>query len=146
MNTWAIAIIPLVGVALGATLQFRLSRAAAREQHAESLRSQACSDYLRAVAAAAHLRSDEDLRDAHRDAPDAKSRIAVYGSADTISALSRFEEAGGVLVDGPAVEAFVTLVASMRPSGDSVPTRDLKTILLGTDQLHNVADDAPRRS
>lgn len=132
MNTWAIAILPLVGVALGATLQSWLSRAAARELHAESLRSQACSDYLRAVAAAGHLRTDEDLRDAHRNAADAKSRIAVYGSAETVTALSRFEEAGAIINDGPGAEAFIALVASMRPARGAVPARDLKTILLGT--------------
>lgn len=72
MNDWAIAILPLLGVMLGAALQFWLSRAAEREKHTEGLRSQAYADYLRAVAAAAHLRSDEDLRDAHRDAADGR--------------------------------------------------------------------------
>lgn len=45
-----------------------LSRAADREKQAAILQSQAYADYLRAVAASAHLRSDEDLRDAHRNA------------------------------------------------------------------------------
>ena len=91
-----IAALPLTGVVLGATLQFWLVRAATREQHAVTLRSQAYADYLRAVAASGHLRSDDDLRNAHRDAADAKARIAVYGSTDFIKALSRFEEAGAV--------------------------------------------------
>jgi hypothetical protein len=69
-------------------LEFWLTRSAAREQHSDTLRSQAYADYLRAVAAAGHLRADEDLRDAHRDAADAKARIAVYGTAEAIKALS----------------------------------------------------------
>lgn len=81
MNDWMIAILPVLGVILGAALQFWFSRTAEREKHAATLQSQAYADYLRAVAAAGHLRSDEDLRDAHRDAADAKARIAVYGSA-----------------------------------------------------------------
>src|SRR5713226_1408460 len=113
MNTWALALLPLVGVVLGAGLQFLLSRAATREQHAVTLRFQAYADYLRAVAAAGHLRSDEDLRDAHRDAADAKARIAVYGSTEVIKALSRFEEAGAVLSDGPSGRAFVSIVSAM---------------------------------
>ena len=76
MDKWAIAIFSLVGVVVGAVLQFWLSRTAQREKHAANLRSQAYADYLRAVAAAAHLRSDEDLRDAHREAADAKARLA----------------------------------------------------------------------
>jgi hypothetical protein len=130
MNAWAIAILPLVGVLLGAGLQFWLSRAAAREQHSATLRSQAYADYLRAVAAAGHLRSDEDLRDALRDAADAKARIAIYGGNEVIKALSRFEEAGAVLSDEPAAKAFVSLVSAMR-SGAAVPDHELELLLLG---------------
>src|SRR5439155_20088379 len=93
---------------------FWLTRAAERNKHAETLQSQAYADYLRAVAAAAHLRCDEDLRNAHRDAADAKARIAVYGGAAVIAALARFEDAGAVITRGPAADAFVSLVSSMR--------------------------------
>jgi len=99
MNTWAVALLPLVGVVLGAGLQFLLSRAATREQRAATLRSKAYADYLRAEAASGHLRSDEDLRDAHRDAADAKARIAIYGTTDVVRALPRFEEVGAMLSD-----------------------------------------------
>jgi len=132
MSDWSIAITPLLGVVLGAALQFWLSRQADREKHSEVLRSQAYADYLRAVAAAGHLRSDEDLRDAHRDAADAKARIAAYGSASVISALARFEETGAVLTNGPPAAAFASLVSSMRPSGATVAERDLRLVLLGS--------------
>lgn len=145
MDTWAIATLPLVGVVLGAVLQFWLTRSAAREQHGDTLRSQAYADYLRAVAAAGHLRSDEDLRDAHRDAADAKARIAVYGTAEVIKALSRFEEAGAVITGGPAARAFVALVSSMRPSGGAVPDRELELLLLGTAQQGDAPVGASRR-
>jgi hypothetical protein len=122
MRDWAIAILPLLGVTLGATLQFWFTRAAEREKHTGSLRSQAYADYLRAVAAAGHLRSDEDLRDAHRDAADAKARIAVYGTPSVISALARFEETGAVLTDGPSASAFVSLVSACGPAKRLSPT------------------------
>lgn len=145
METWAIVVLPLVGVVLGAALQFWLSRATAREHRAETLRSQAYADYLRAVAAAGHLRSDEDLRDALRDAADAKARIAVYGTAEVIEALSRFEEAGAILSDGPGARAFVSLVSVMRPAGGDVPNHELELLLLGTAQQGDAADGASRR-
>lgn len=130
MDTWAIAILPLVGVVLGAALQFWLSRAVEREKHADALRTQAYADYLRAVAAAGHLRSDEDLRDAHRDAADAKARIAVHGTTPVIEALARFEDVGAVLSNDRSGRAFISLVSSMR-SGDKVADRDLEVVLLG---------------
>jgi len=135
MSTWAIAILPLVGVALGAALQFLFSRAAERDRQSNSLRSQAYADYLRAVSAAAHLRSDEDLRDAHRNAAEAKARIAVYGSASVLKALARFEETGAVIGDGPSKRAFISLVSTMRNGGSAVPEHELELILLGTGQL-----------
>ncbi|HKG61537.1 MAG TPA: hypothetical protein VKB05_17385 [Pyrinomonadaceae bacterium] len=125
MNAWTLAILPLIGVVLGAGLQFLLTRATAREQQTTTLRFQAYADYLRAVAMAGHLRSDEDLRGAHRDAADAKARIAVYGTVDVIKAMARFEEFGAVLSDGPASRAFVSLVSAMRPKSGDVSEHEL---------------------
>lgn len=56
MSDWAIAILPLLGVLLGAALQFWVSRASDQQKHTEDLRSQAYADYLRAVAAAECVR------------------------------------------------------------------------------------------
>lgn len=136
MDNWAMAILPLLGVVLGAALQFWVSRATDREKHAETLRSQAYADYLRAVAAAAYLRSDEDLRDAHRDAADAKARMAIYGSASVIKALSRFEDVGAVIADEPSAQAFIRLVSSMRSGGSAVANGDLELVLLGPRRRH----------
>lgn len=134
MHPLAVAFLPLVGVVLGAILQSRLSRAAARETQAGNLRAQSYADYLRAVAAAGHLRSDDDLRNALRDAADAKARIAIFGSSEVIVALSQFEQAGANL-SGPAAPAFISLVASMR-AGNAVvvPESDLRWVLLGPSQ------------
>jgi hypothetical protein len=144
MDSWAIAFFPLVGVVLGALLQFWLSRAAEREKHGDTLRTQAYADYLRAVAAAAHLRTEQDLRGAFRDAADAKARIAVYGSAPVIKALARFEEAGAVLTGDRSSRAFVELVSSMRPGSSALPDRDLEIVLLGTSG-HEVKPHGPPR-
>jgi len=131
MNAWTLAILPLIGVVLGGGLQFLLTRATASEQQTATLRSQAYADYLRAVSMAGHLRSDQDLRDAHRDAADAKARIAVYGTVDVIKAMARFEEFGAVLSDGPASRAFVCLVSAMRAKSGDVSEHELELLLLG---------------
>lgn len=145
MTNLTIAILPLVGVVLGATLQFWLSRTADREKNADALRSQAYADYLRAVAVAGHLRSDQDLRDAHLDAADAKARIAIYGSAQVINALSRFEEAGAVITEGPSAQAFVSVVSSMRADSNAVTNRELEILLLGTSQRDDTSRSASCR-
>jgi hypothetical protein len=131
MNEWVTVLLSLSGVALGAGLQFASSRAAERAKHGEELQAQAYADFLRAVAAAGHLRSDADLRDAHRDAADAKARIAVYGSVPVLQALARFEQTGAVLSNAQSCAAFIALVNSMRRAGASVSNRDLELVLLG---------------
>jgi hypothetical protein len=127
----ATALLSLFGVALGAGLQFASSRVAERAKHGEELQAQAYADYLRAVAAAGHLRSDEDLRDARRAAADAKARIAVYGGVPVVQALARFEQAGAVLSDAKSCAAFIAMVKSMRRVGNAVTDRDLEIVLLG---------------
>jgi proline dehydrogenase len=133
MDNWALAFLPLVGIVIGATAQFWFSRAAEREKQTGSLRSQAYADYLRAVAAAAHLRTDDDLRNAHRDLADAKARICIYGTAPVIKALSRFEETGRILNNQRSVKEFVSLVTNMRSGRSVVAVRELQLVLVGND-------------
>ena len=145
MEPWVIAILPLLGVVLGVALQFWLGRTGAREQYEETLRFQAYADYLRAVAAAVYFRTDGDSLDAQRDVADAKARIAIYGSVKVVEALSRFEEAGAMISDGPGTQTFVALVSAMRPTGGAVSNRVLELILIGTVQQQSVASGVKRR-
>ncbi len=134
MNTFAIALLPLVGAIIGAVLQFVLGRTADKEKRIELIRSEAYADYLRSVAAAAHLTSDDDLVGALKAAADAKSRIVVYGSPRVIEALAQFEESGAVLNTESSVKSFIRLVSAMRPVKASIQDRDIRLILLGIDR------------
>lgn len=138
MNAWAIAVLPLVGAIVGAVLQFWLSRATERQKQADSLRTAAYVDYLRAVAASAHLRSDEDLRDALRDGADAKARIAVYGTLAVIRALAEFELCGATIEDARSRGAFLGLVCAMRSNYNEMNPRDMELILFGVDRQDSV--------
>lgn len=134
MNALIIAVLPLAGVVLGAVLQFLLGRAGEKRKHLEALQSEAYSDYLRSVAAAAHLRSDEDLVEALKLAADAKARIAVYGSRSVIEALAKFEESGAVLNNDLSTESFIALVSAMRHEKSGVQSKDIHVVLLGAAQ------------
>jgi hypothetical protein len=129
MTGWT-AILPLVGVALGALLQFWLSRGAEARKQLELLRSQAHVDYLRAVANAAHASSSDERRSAVTQAADAKARIAVYSTADVVHALARFEEAGPALDNARSTDFFLALVSAMRGPSHA-DENDLRAILIG---------------
>lgn len=134
MNSWMSALLPMVGIIVGAVLQFWLSRTAEKGKHVDALRAEAYADYLRAVAASAHLTSDQDLVEALRLAADAKTRIVVYGNIEAITALARFEEAGPVLNNERSVAAFVALVSAMRSNNAAISERDIKLVLVGAAQ------------
>lgn len=133
MSNWAIAVLPLVGVVIGAVLQFYLSRTTERENRVELLQAEAYSDYLRAVSAAAHARSDDDVAAARRAAADAKAQIAVYGSASVVGALAGFENAGAAIVNESSRSAFTSLVLAMRPAKSRVAEEDIRLVLMGYD-------------
>jgi hypothetical protein len=139
MSDWTVAALPLLGVVIGAALQSWFGRSAEREKQLETAKSQAYADYLRAVAAAAHSRSDEDLRDALRAAADAKARIAVYGGSEVISALARFDESGANLGSAASRATFVALVTTMRSTSPTAQERDIETVLFGVERR----DDPP---
>lgn len=126
VNAWT-ALLPLIGLVVGAVLQFWFSRAAESRKQLQLLQSQSYVDYLKAVTKAAHAKSPDAIRSAQADAADAKARLAVYAPTNVIAALARFEETGAVLDNPQAYAAFVALVGAMRQG--KARSEDLKLVL-----------------
>ncbi len=124
------AVLPLLGVVIGATMQYWLSRSAESRKQLQLLHSQSYVDYLRSVTRAAHASSPEGVRLAQAQAADAKARMAVYAPSGVIAALARFEEAGAILDNPRSNSAFVALVGAMRESG-AAQADDLSLVLFG---------------
>jgi hypothetical protein len=131
MNPWALAVLPLAGVVVGALLQSWLGEYAERHKQLELLKSEAYADYLKAVAARTLLRSDEERVTSFRALAEAKARIAVYGSDKVLRALARFDQAGAVLTDEHSAAEFVKLVSAMRPTKASSLDQEIRIALLG---------------
>jgi hypothetical protein len=128
MSAWA-AVLPLIGLVVGAVLQYLFTTAAESRKQLRLLQSQSYVDYLKAVTRAAHAHSPELRRQAVADTADAKARISVYGEPKVIFALARFEEIGVVLDNKESQATFVALANAMR-AGD-VESRDLMLVLFG---------------
>lgn len=122
--------LPLLGVGVGAILQYIFSRSAEIRKQAYSLRQQAYVDYLRALAQAGHADGPQDLAKAQLLAADAKTRIVVYGDRAVLEALASFEEAGPALNNPRSTECFLKLALTMRATVDVAEER-LRTVLLG---------------
>ncbi len=129
MRDLLIGVLPVLGVVVGAFLQYVMTRSKDREAHIATLRHETYSDYLRAVSAIAIDRTPENVG----QLVDAKSRMAIYASNAVIQRLAEFEISGATLADPRGREAFVSLAAQMRAEGsrkDSNPT-SLSIILFG---------------
>jgi hypothetical protein len=135
MNGAINSILPMLGIVVGALLQFWFGRTAEKGKHVTAMRAEAYTDYLRAVVASGFLRSDEDLVEALKSASDAKLRILVYGDIKVIAALARFEEAGPTLDNSRSTAAFFNLVSAMRSRHLAVSEDEIKLILFGSGDL-----------
>ena len=138
MERLLLAVLPLVGVVLGALLQYYLGHLKGERERADQRRNDAYSDYLRSVSAIANTQMGENregdfkLRSALADA---KCRISIYGTDEVVSRLSAFEATGANLADEKSLTAFLSLAHSMRRdagNGSSKPSQnELKLILFG---------------
>lgn len=97
-------------------------------------------DFLKAVGESANRRPKEGTKErvalAERTA-DAKARICLYGSPQTIQAYSKWEEAGPTMATEEQCSAFIEMVKLMRADsgGDAVVnSKDLQNVLLGARQ------------
>lgn len=124
-------LLPVLGVIVGAVLQYQFSRSLEGRKHMALLRSQAYVDYFKAFASIAkHGANNENLT----AAADAKVRICVYGSKDVVGKLSAFEEAGAVARTPEGAKAVLELLSAMRAdtsAGGSVDLSQLKNVIFG---------------
>ena len=133
MQGLIVAALSLVGVLIGAALQFAFGqRLEARKQFGVQ-RAQAYIDFFRAVSALAQDRSKEQLA----LAADAKTRICIYGSMTLVQRLSDFERAGAIAAQGAGRAALLELVRAMREdvthSAIQLRREDLMHILFSRD-------------
>lgn len=131
------ALLPVIGVIVGASLQYFFSKSGEKRKQLEASRSQAYVDYLRSVAQIAKVgRSDSKKRsELLAAAADAKTRICVYGAAGVIVALAAFEKGGPVLDSPDSTARFLELCNEMRRQSlgrdEAVAVNDLSLILFG---------------
>ena len=132
-------ILPLIGVIIGASLQYFFTRHIENQRHLRDLRSKAYMDYLKCVCEQAQcFRNGEaamkELQDLFARTADSKARICLYGSNKAIHAFSIFEKLGASMGNDEQRQAFTNMVSIMRvDSGSKFGARadDLQIVLMG---------------
>jgi hypothetical protein len=134
------AILSFLGVIFGAGLQYVSTRYLENQRHFRTLRAQAHMDYLKCVCEQATLGpslQELEIRQIFARTADAKSRICLYGSTESIRTFASFEKLGASIQSAEQRNAFVAMVAAMRRDSGSTSEpkdEDLQQVLLGNQE------------
>lgn len=107
----------LVGVVVGAAIQYALGQRAERSRHLQELRTKAYVDFLQAVAAIAAAGRADDTKSQQVfliALADSKARIAVYGHAQVVTAAADFFRGTAALKTPDELAAFLRIASAMR--------------------------------
>jgi hypothetical protein len=125
------AILPLLGVLIGACLQYLFGRTLTDRKHLTLQKGQAYADYFGAMAM---LSTQGRSKEALALATEAKTRICIYGSPSIIQQLGEFERAGARVTGGGQAVVTELLKAMRKDMGIAramVQESDLRLILFG---------------
>ena len=135
-----VALVGIVGVILGAGIQYVFTSRVENKKHFQQLRTSAYVDFLKSTAGTAISQKKQDPEGetaAIALMTDAKSRIAIYGSPEVAAAVADFFRHHGALTTPESFAAFVDIVAVMRadtPNVDATVSRsDIGQLVVGAD-------------
>jgi len=131
--------LPILGVIIGASLQFFFSKISENKKQQKLLKNNAYADFLSAVAGIAisqkYNNKDKEIEYTILLA-NSKSKIAVYGSDKVISKIAEFWRIGPNLINPLSLTAFTLLVLEMRNDNhksDNIKFNDISQLLIGKD-------------
>lgn len=104
------AILPLLGVLIGAALQYAFGQRLENRKLLVAQKSQAYSDFIRITAASGHSRDAEKVA----LIADAKTRICIYGSLAVVQKLRDFDKTGAIAARTDGETALLALLSAMR--------------------------------
>ncbi|MCW6510299.1 hypothetical protein [Lichenifustis flavocetrariae] len=131
MQGLLIASLSLIGVLIGATLQYAYGQRLEAKKLLSNQKALAYTDYFKAAAGLSQGRTADLLA----LTADAKTRICLFGTPDVVRALKDLEEVGAILSEPKGQIAMAAIMNAMRADllgTRSVPgTSDLSAVLFG---------------
>ncbi|MGH9837436.1 MAG: hypothetical protein ACREEM_01475 [Blastocatellia bacterium] len=130
------SLVGMLGVMLGASLQFYFARRTEAFKQFQANKAQAYIDFVRAVSgrsiAQKHHNKEKEFEFTSLLA-DAKTRIAVYGSKDVVSTVASFFRDHGSLNKPESMEVFIKVIQTMRihtiKENGGVTDKDIESLL-----------------
>lgn len=116
-----IGLIAVAGSILVATLTYFYTKSIERMKAGANLKMQAYIDYIKGVTGTAMAgKANDKQKKLEYDTLilDAKARIAIYGSPETVRILSDFCGSGSVIVSPEGINRLINVIQSMRSDFD----------------------------
>lgn len=138
------AALALLGVMIGAGLQYASGRALEGRKQLIFQKSSAYVDYFKAIA---HIAEHGPSGGLLASVAEAKVRICIYGSPEVIRVLQDFEASGPVLVSPESHAMIAKLLKEMRKDSGmnckGIAETDLQRIVFGSSSRQGTASAVP---
>lgn len=105
-----VAALPLLGVLIGATLQYAFGHRLESRKLLVALKGQAYSDFIRVTAESGYSRDTEKTA----LITDVKARICIYGSLNVVQRLRDFDRTGATAERPEGQTALMAVLSAMR--------------------------------
>jgi hypothetical protein len=141
------AALALLGVMIGASLQYASSRALEGRKQLTLQKSSAYVDFFKAIA---HIAKHGPSGGLLASVAEAKVRICIYGSAEVVKILRDVEASGPVLVSPESHAMISKLLKEMRKDSGmnckGIAETDLESIVFGNGFRQGTASAVPKVS
>jgi flagellar motor component MotA len=113
----ATALVALVGIVIGAILQYIFSRSTESLKQHQTLKAQSYVDFVKSLAgitiAQRHHNKGRELESTILLA-DSKARVAIYGSKSVIESIANFFSRYGEITSPESITSFIEIIQKMR--------------------------------
>lgn len=129
--------LPIIGLIIGASLQFFFSRKSENKKQQNILKTTAYTDFIKAISGIAmSQRYSDKVKEMEFFIllTDAKARICIYGSDSVINSIAEFERCGAIINNPKAYKLITTVVSEMRKDnlkGKKTDLNDISQLILG---------------
>lgn len=134
------ALLPIVGIIIGAILQYSFSKHSDELKHQKNLKTQAYVDFLKGVSGltVAHRNNDKNKKQEFMTLlVDAKTRISIYGSKEVIQKIANFWRADAQVDTPEQKHLFIKICQAMRSDNlkkdQQVENKDISQLLFSVD-------------
>ena len=131
------AIFSIIGLVIGASLQYFFTRHLDNQKHRRETRTTAYTDYLKCVSEQANLGKQRQSQEGQSLVPKRRMPNAVsvcMASSSAVETFAEFERRGATMNTPEQCSAFTRMVAVMRKDsigGRQVALGDLESVFLG---------------